>query len=248
MSRNWPLMALMLAGCGDEPEPVAAEATSVSIRIAHQPLQSAQPLVNDLGYTIEVDRWVTVSASVEIRACAESASLLRRALVGVAEAHVTPTETRAGGTAQPRDLLGSAAPVLFGRLSPPAGDYCQIRYASSPADGDIEGSGGGLALLGKSMVVAGRYTLPGGGEPVQFAFETSIGTRVDFPELPAGANSPVLRVRGGQPVELTVTLQPERLFDGVDFALQGPAQVESQLLFNLSKATEISVGADGSGG
>lgn len=249
MMRRAALISLLCVGCEADTEPVESGPTEVTFRIAHVPLDAGGTLVNDLGYSIALDRWVAVSASLEIRPCEQSAFLLWQAVGGVAAAHVTPTETRAGGTAQPRDLLGAGDAAVFGRLTPPPGDYCQVRYASSPADGDMEGSGGGVALLGKSMVVSGRYTPPGGGSPVPFDFETSIGTRVDFPEIAANAAAPLFRVSGGLPVEVTVTLHPDRLFDGVDFALMGPAQVESQLLFNLSAATEfaISTGEAGSG-
>lgn len=227
-----------LLGC-EEALRAPADEPVVDLLVAHAPLPSPAVIVNDLGYRIEVDRWVTVSASIELRPCDASASLFWRLVGGTAAAHVTPTATRAGGSAQPRDLLGAGTATLFGQLTPPAGSYCQVRYASSPADADIEGSGSGLAILGKSMVVAGRYTLPGGGEPVPFALTTTIGTRVDLPES-AGA-TPLFTLAPGDRVTATITLQPAKMFDGVDFALQGPAQIESQLVFNLSRSAELSL-------
>ena len=40
---------------------------------------------------------------------------------------------------------------------------------------------------------------------------------------------------------MTVTLDPAAMFDGIDFALQGPAQVESQLVFNLARGMRLAV-------
>jgi hypothetical protein len=34
------------------------------------------------------------------------------------------------------------------------------------------------------------------------------------------------------------------MFDGIDFALQGPAQVESQLVFNLARGMQLGLVAD----
>lgn len=241
--RTAALLALsaLLLGC-EEQESVPAP--TIDLRVAHAPLPSPAVIVNDLGYRIEVDQWVTVSASIELRPCSESASLLWRLIGGTATAHVTPTETRAGGSAQPRDLLGDGAATLFGTLTPPAGRYCQVRYASSPADGDVEGSGNSAPMVGKSMVIAGRYTSPGGGDPVPFSLSTTLGTRVDLPEAAASASAPLFRLDPGQHLAATVTLRPAIMFDGIDFALQGPAQIESQLVFNLGRGIELSVDSE----
>jgi hypothetical protein len=232
------LGALLLTACEE-----AAEAPEVppvaDLFVAHAPLDLPAVVVNDLGYRIEVDRWVAVSASIELRPCEASASLFWQLFGGTAAAHVTPTIYRAGGSAQPRDLLGAGAATLFGQLTPPAGDYCQVRYASSPADADIEGSGGGGSLLGKSMVISGRYRPPGSEMAVPFSLETTLGTRVDLPEIAATSAAPLFRLRSGERLTVTVTLDPAAMFDGIDFALQGPAQVESQLVFNLARGMEL---------
>jgi hypothetical protein len=43
---------------------------------------------------------------------------------------------------------------------------------------------------------------------------------------------------------VTVTIEPAAMFDGIDFALQGPAQVESQLVFNLARGMQLGLVAD----
>jgi len=238
IARMGLLGALFLPACEEAAD--APEAPSVvDLFVAHAPLDLPAVVVNDLGYRIEVDRWVAVSASIELRPCEASASLLWRLVGGTAAAHVTPTLYRAGGSAQPRDLLSAGEATLFGQLTPPAGDYCQVRYASSPADADLEGSGGGASLLGKSMVISGRYTPPGGEAPVSFSLATTLGTRVDLPELAATSSAPLFKLRPGEHLALTVTLDPAAMFDGIDFALQGPAQVESQLVFNLARGVQL---------
>lgn len=234
------LGVLFLAACEEAAE--APEAPPVAdLFVAHAPLDAPPVVVNDLGYRVELDRWVTVSASIELRPCEASASLIWRLVGGTAAAHVTPTLYRAGGSAQPRDLLGAGAATLFGQLTPPAGDYCQVRYASSPADADIEGSGGGASLLGKSMVISGRYTPPGGEASVPFSLATTLGTRVDLPEIAATSEAPLFTLRSGEQLTVTVTLDPAAMFDGIDFALQGPAQVESQLVFNLARGMQLAL-------
>lgn len=234
------LGALCLAAC-DEPADAPPEPSVVDLMVAHAPLDAPPVVVNVLGYRIELDRWVAVSASIELRPCEASASLLWGLVVGTAAAHVTPTIYRAGGAAQPRDLLGAGAATLFGQLTPPAGDYCQVRYASSPADADIEELGGGSSLLGKSMVISGRYTPPGSEASVPFSLATTLGTRVDLPEVAATSAAPLFTLRPGEQLVVTVTLDPAAMFDGIDFALQGPAQVESQLVFNLARDMQLAL-------
>ena len=231
------LGALFLSACDDAAEGPAA----VDLFVAHTPLAAPAEVMNDLGYRIELDRWVAVSASIELRPCDASASIFWGIIGGTAAAHVTPTLYRAGGSAQPRDLLGAGAATLFGQLTPPAGDYCQVRYASSPADADLEGSGGGASLLGKSMVISGRYTPPGGAIAVPFALSTTLGTRVELPEVAASSAAPLFTLRPGEQLTVTVTLDPAAMFDGIDFALQGPAQVESQLVFNLARGMRLAL-------
>ena len=226
-----------LLGC--EAEVVTSdEPAEVALFVAHAPLERPAVIVNDLGYRIELDRWIAVSASIEIRPCDRSASLWWRLVGGTAAAHVTPTPTRAGGSAQPRDLLSAGTSTLFGNLTPPSGAYCQVRYASSPADADIEGSGA-LPLLGKSMVISGRYTAPGETVAEPFSLVTTLGTRVDLPELAATSDAPLFTLDAGEQLAITVTLKPAEMFDGVDFALQGPAQIESQLVFNINRGMEL---------
>ena len=234
------LGALFLSACDDAAEAPAGPA-AVDLFVAHTPLAAPAEVMNDLGYRIELDRWVAVSASIELRPCDASASIFWGIIGGTAAAHVTPTLYRAGGSAQPRDLLGAGAATLFGQLTPPAGDYCQVRYASSPADADLEGSGGGASLLGKSMVISGRYTPPGGEMAVPFALSTTLGTRVDLPEIAASSAAPLFTLRPGEQLIVTVTLDPAAMFDGIDFALQGPAQVESQLVFNLARGMRLAL-------
>jgi len=237
------LGALFLSACDDAAEAPAGPA-AVDLFVAHTSLAAPAVVVNDLGFRIEVDRWVAVSASIELRPCEASASLLWRLVGGTAAAHVTPSLYRAGGSAQPRDLLSAGAATLFGQLTPPAGDYCQVRYASSPADADLEGSGGGASLLGKSMVISGRYTPPGGEASVPFSLATTLGTRVDLPEIAATSAAPLFTLRPSEQLSVTVTLDPAAMFDGIDFALQGPAQVESQLVFNLARGMQLELVAE----
>ena len=237
-SRFLLLGALFLSACDDTAETPGVPPVA-DLFVAHAQLDLPAVVVNDLGYRIEVDRWVAVSASIELRPCEASASLLWRLVGGTAAAHVTPTVYRAGGSAQPRDLLGAGTAALFGQLTPPAGDYCQVRYASSPADADLEGSGGGASLLGKSMVISGRYRPPGGEAPVSFSLATTLGTRVDLPEIAATSSAPLFKLRSGERLAVTVTIEPAAMFDGIDFALQGPAQVESQLVFNLARGMQL---------
>ena len=233
-------LALVLASLlGCEAQVVTSEEPAeVALFVAHAPLERPAVIVNDLGYRIELDRWIAVSASIEIRPCERSASLFWRLVGGTAAAHVTPTPTRAGGSAQPRDLLGAGTSTLFGKLTPPSGAYCQVRYASSPADADIEGSGA-LPLLGKSMVISGRYTAPGETASEPFSLVTTLGTRVDLPELASVSDAPLFTLDAGEQVAITVTLKPAAMFDGVDFVLQGPAQIESQQVFNINRGMEL---------
>ena len=71
-SRFLLLGALFLSACDETAEAPAGPAT-VDLFVAHAPLDLPAVVVNDLGYRIEVDRWVAVSASIELRPCEASA-------------------------------------------------------------------------------------------------------------------------------------------------------------------------------
>jgi hypothetical protein len=94
------------------------------------------------------------------------------------------------------------------------------------------------------MVISGRYRPPGSEMAVPFSLETTLGTRVDLPEIAATSAAPLFRLRSGERLTVTVTLDPAAMFDGIDFALQGPAQVESQLVFNLARGMQLGLVAD----
>jgi hypothetical protein len=208
-----------LPRCGGEPGADAGLEGSglVEIWVSAPAIGSESSGLAALGDSrIEVEQAWQVTASVELVACDSATAWLdpRRWLWSPAEAHVISTPTRAGGAPYVRDVATDAAPHRFASMTPPAGSYCEVVYATSAADADAPGLPSGSDMVGRSLRIRGR--LRSGDEARPFEISSSLAAEARRPL------SPPLVVRPGQPRRVEVLLAAERWFEQLDLAALCP--------------------------
>jgi hypothetical protein len=152
---------LLAAGCAADVE----AGTEVQLVSAPAALLAGQRLMTADGGSVTIDELHWTSAEVELIGCRQA---WQRA------AHFILREAHAHGTASPTLMATPtiesalrAVDLELAALSPPAGQYCSVRYRLAPADGDALGLDAAPQMLGSSFQLRGSLGSTS-GESVPF--------------------------------------------------------------------------------
>jgi hypothetical protein len=193
---------------------------------------SERRFTSDLGYQIRLTRGYLSSQSVELVACAGAARPWSFSWIREAHAHGASSSTRLG-FGRVDSLLAPPGAVGLGMLAPPPGSYCELTLGLRVADADAEGLPAGVDMVGKTILVGGFYTAPGGGEEVAFEGETTASAAAKAALGPLSLSGD-----GVRQATLAVSLATERWFDGADLATLSKEQIGRAVLQNLSAAAK----------
>src|SRR5688572_6722885 len=203
--RSSALAAIVSAGlvaCGASSE----EGTSVEIVSAQSGMDAGQEVSAAAGH-LRIDELAWTVSEVELLACQSAWQRAADWLLPSAHAHGSSTPTLLA-TPTVESAVAHTDTVL-GRLSPPAGRYCGVRYRLGPADADAEGLTALPEMLGRSLLLRGSF-----GEQADelepFELQSQLPLLVELPiefELSASARALTLRF----------TRNAGALFQDVDF-------------------------------
>ena len=115
---------------------------------------------------IEELRWT--SSEIELLACSSAGALSAASFMRAAGRWLVPT-AQAHGLSSPTvravpTIVDAFATGGVGDLTPPAGQYCGVRYRIAPADADAVGLSGAPEMLGASFVLRAALDDGAGGE------------------------------------------------------------------------------------
>lgn len=165
---------------------------------------SSEPIVNNLGYTIELDQLELVNASLELIHCPGAEDHLTP--TPAAQSWLAPAVAYAGHTPGEADLSRWFGPLVesWPALTPSTilsitldhWDYCELHYLVAPDE------------TGRTLTISGRFTSPNTPQATPFEITTDLawGAFFDVPTTPAGS-------------QMTLTIQRDlpHLFDNIDF-------------------------------
>jgi hypothetical protein len=216
-----------LAACSAVSEP----GTRVELVSSGSALLAGQEVSTAGGGLLRVDELFWTVSELELRPCQTAWQSAASWLVATAHAHGTSSPTLlAVPTVQSATHDGDTA---LGRMSPPAGRYCGVRYQLGLADADAQGLAQAPDMLGHSFLLRGSVTA-GAAEHETLQVESErtfdIELEVDF-ELSASSKDVTLRfTRGAQ-----------RVFQDIDFAVLTGVRRELALLEGLQAALTVEV-------
>jgi len=206
---------------------------------AHVGVRSATtPAVyqTDLGYDISIDTAYLAFASAELLPCA-STRALDLFEVGVARAHTASSPTELG-VPYVLDLVAALGQEReVGVLLPPPGAYCGLVFDLAPADADAVGLPTEVDMVGRTVLVTGTLTPPGG---VPRAFELSSSGEGSV-EL--SFDAPVELSLEASLLSAVVTTDHLAWLDGIEFDTQSPAEQADALFAHLLASLGIEVEA-----
>lgn len=178
---------------------------------------------------LRIDELAWTVSEIELRPCPSAWGRARDWLLPSAHAHGTSTPTLLAVPTVERALAHTD--TVLGRLSPPAGRYCGVRYRLGPADADAEGLGQLPEMIGRSVLLRGSLGAPE-GEPERFEIESQRALDIELPieiELSTSERSLGLRFeRDG-----------DQLFEDIDFSALSELQRELALLEALEASLEV---------
>jgi hypothetical protein len=179
--------------------------------------------------SIEELAW-TVS-EIELLGCPSAWQRAAEWLLPAAHAHGASTPTLLAVPTVERAMTHTD--TVLGRLSPPAGRYCGVRYRLGPADADAEGLEQLPEMLGRSVLLRGSFgALAGGAEGFELESQLALAVElaIDF-ELSES--------------ERTLSLRFERdgaaLFQDVDLGVLDGVRRELALLEALQTSLTVRV-------
>jgi hypothetical protein len=233
----------LLAGCAEERRVVYSLEWDVA-GLSRPASGVGWEIVTDLGYRVQLDAGYLSSHSVELIECDYRPQPLARLVSGLV-ASLVPAPAFAGHVLSPNpsafrtthvESLVAAAPITTSRIVVGGRRYCEVSYLVARAEVSAAGLPGDLDMAGKSLYVAGMYSLPGTA-PERFAIASTVasGGRVGFfaaghfgddghrVELDTASGDVVVRIRR----------RLGSLFDGVDFARQPRSDWAHAILANL---------------
>jgi len=198
-------------------------------------------VTNDRGYKIEVTEGYLVTYSVQLAPCSDSdlgEGFDLRRLFGVGHAwagHGGPEDPSAWLTGIAEDLAKpqqvSLQPVPLN-----TGIYCRAHYLVARAESKARGLPDDFNMIGTSLYVAGTAALDD-GEPEPF----SIWSTLPIGELTPWTEpvSPIDISDGG--VDVTITRDLGRLFDGIAFETMSAEGIEKTVLLGLASHLRVDV-------
>lgn len=184
-------------------------------------------LTTDLGYAVRLTRGYLSYQSVELSPCA-GAAWRRSGWIREAHAHGETSPTRLGLARIESLLTPPGMTDSLGELAPPPGRYCSVILGLHAADEDASGLPEDKAVLGKSVLVEGFYTPPGGDAEVAFVGSTSASASVT-----SAIGSLDLSEGGTHEAAITITAALEHLLDGVELNASTEEQIGRGILNNL---------------
>lgn len=173
--------------------------------------------------------------------------------ISLSEAYITTAEVRlieCSGPGTPIEMFWGPCPEAFvsaddlhsvplGGVTIPDGDYCGIDVVFAPfippEDGDDHVAIGTDKILDNTIVVAGVARRGMGPDLEEHPFEiiskASATARLDISTLENGG--PVRLEDESFPRDLTIIKTYDTFFDGVDFSVDGPAEIEAAIFAAL---------------
>jgi hypothetical protein len=131
---------------------------------------------------IEELRWT--SSEIELLTCSSAGALGAASIVRAAGRWLLPS-AQAHGLSSPTlravpTIVDAFASGGVGDLTPPAGQYCGVRYRIAPADADAIGISGAPEMLGTSFVLRAALDDGAGGERViELASQQTLDVTLD---------------------------------------------------------------------
>jgi len=220
------LTAVLVAGCGSSSD------AGVEVQVISAPISLGEPRVieTDLGFEVRLDSAFWTSSEVELVPCNTALGRLARSWIRSAHAHGTSTPTLLASPIV--ESARSTEALALGRLAPPAGRYCSVRYALGPADADARGLDAAAHMAGRSFELRAAFRRP--GEPyVDFEVESAALLET------VSTLGPLDLTRRTSRATLRIDRDPRRWFDGIDFAVAGATA--AALLDNVRTSLTVTV-------
>jgi hypothetical protein len=213
-----------LAACAASSE----QGTSVELVSAESGMNAGQEVSAGSG-RLSLDELAWTVSEIELLACPSAWQRASEWLLPTAHAHGTSTPTILALPTVERALTHTD--TVLGRLSPPAGRYCGVRYRLGPADADAEGLEQLPEMLGRSVLLRGSFGA-GAGERERVEIESQLALEVELPIDFELSDS-----------ERTLSLRFERdgatLFQDVDFSVLDGVRRELALLEALQASLVV---------
>ncbi len=159
-TRTALIVTLAALGCQGDPVPripTGKVTLGVIMRApAQDPVDQNTWTLTRGARTYEITTFSLILSDLELHACPPK--LAWNPLLSTAHAHVPDSATRLG-TPYVLDMLAVPGKArVLGEIAPPLGSYCAMYAVITPADEDVVslGQADPAALVGKSMVIAGR--------------------------------------------------------------------------------------------
>jgi hypothetical protein len=162
-----------LAACAASSE----HGTSVELVSAPSATDAGQEVPAGSG-RLSIDELAWTVSEIELLACPSAWQRAAEWLLPTAHAHGTSTPTILAVPTVERALRHSD--TVLGRLSPPAGRYCGVRYRLGPADADAEGLEQLPEMLGRSVLLRGSFGALA-GELEGFELDSQLALAVELP-------------------------------------------------------------------
>jgi hypothetical protein len=184
------------------------QGTRVELVSASSGMDAGQEVSAGSG-RLSIDELAWTVSEIELLACPGAWHRAAEWLLPSAHAHGTSTPTILAVPTVERAL--THADTVLGRLSPPAGRYCGVRYRLGPADGDAHGLEQLPEMLGRSVLLRGSFGARA-GELENFELQSQLPLVIELPIDFELSDS-----------ERTLSLRFERdgaaLFQDVDFGM-----------------------------
>ncbi|MFT5684449.1 MAG: hypothetical protein ACI8RZ_005390 [Myxococcota bacterium] len=182
----------------------------------------------DLGYTVTITAGQLVTYNLGLLPCPEASA--GWGLLGTAHAAHGPSINATSLTApQALDLLALSDATLDTCTFPPA-RYCSAEALIARADQHTRGVGGVTPVAGVSLALTGHWQRGEVRQPFDMTTTLSTSSRADLDALAPGADA--------LHAEVTLSLSPARMFDGIPLAEESEARILRAVLTNLLSSSD----------
>ncbi|MDP6942894.1 MAG: hypothetical protein QF464_01995 [Myxococcota bacterium] len=196
-------------------------------------------VVNDRGYTVEVTDGYLVTHSVQMAPCTDAdlgvdTTLSRLFGAGRAWAGHGGVDDPSAWLTGMAESLAHPEPTALGPIAVNSGLYCRSHYLVARAEPGMLGLPESMDLVGVSLYIEGTAALD---EPLPFAVLSTLPTGSLM-----GWTDPVspIALTGGD-IDVTITRDLGRLFDGVDFATMSDDAIQKTVLLGLAERVRVRV-------
>lgn len=201
-------------------------------------------VTTDLGYDVEVATGYLVTASVQLAPCTDEdldTGMGWRGLLGSGRAwagHGSGEEDPSAWLVGVVESVSSPETLSLAPISLDEGIYCRTHYLVSRATTGADQLPEDMDLVGTSLYIIGTATAPS-GDPTPFSVWSSlpVGELMSWSE----PVSPVDLSSGS--VDVTITRDLGRLFDGVAFATMSSENIEKTMLLGLINRLRVELTA-----